>query len=268
MSTARARAKAGAKASGAAQGESGGSAQKVLRVLMSFSQDAPRHTAEDLARATDLPLSSTYRYLTILREAGLIEEDGRGAFTVSPLVIGLARAAQAASSLVETARPHMETLSAKSHETVILVRRSGDQAVCIQRVESSQRIRMSFDVGTALPLHAGASPKVLLAGLEAGEREAILAEFEARYPELRDRLAALRGELGAIASEGWAQSTAEITSDVYAVAAPVHAGRETVAALSIVAPAFRVSAEERGRLRELVIGAARDLSRAFSRTAL
>ncbi len=53
-----------------------GSSRKILRALLAFSTDRPRHSAESLSEQIGVPLSSTYRYIGILREADLIDEDG------------------------------------------------------------------------------------------------------------------------------------------------------------------------------------------------
>src|SRR6187402_2186750 len=102
-----------------------GSSRKVLRALLAFSPERPRHTAESLADCIGLPLSSTYRYLNILKEAALIEEERRGCFVLAPRVLGLAQALRAGTGLVSIARPRLRSLSQETGETVMLLRRSG-----------------------------------------------------------------------------------------------------------------------------------------------
>lgn len=241
-----------------------GSSRKILRALLAFSVERPRHSAESLAEQIGLPLSSTYRYLAILREAELIDEDRRGSFVLAPRVIGLAQAARAGADLASVARPYMKRLSQETGETVILVRRSGDRAVCIERVESSSRIRLTFDVGTALPLHRGAAPKLLLAHLPAAERDAALDEAVARDPGFGPQRKALMNELAVIRERGWSESHAEITSHVYAVADGIKDANGIVAALSVVAPAFRTPRAAQIKLRGHLQAAARDVTKAYS----
>ncbi|MET0878819.1 MAG: IclR family transcriptional regulator [Tardiphaga sp.] len=241
-----------------------GSSRKVLRALLAFSIDKPRHSAESLAEQIGLPLSSTYRYIGILREAELIDEDGRGSFVLAPRVIGLAQAARAGTDLASIARPYMKRVAQEAGETLILIRRSGDRAVCIERVESSSRIRLTFEVGTALPLHRGAGPKLLLAHLPTEECEALLEEAAARDPTFAAQRKSLQRELAVIREQGWAESRAEITPHVYAASVGVHDANGVVAALSFVAPAFRMPRASQIKLREYLQQAASDITRAYA----
>jgi DNA-binding IclR family transcriptional regulator len=241
-----------------------GSSRKVLRALLAFSVDRPRHSAESLAAAIGLPLSSTYRYIAILRETGLIDEDKRGCFVLASRVIGLAQAARAGTDLVSVARPYMRRLSHETGETVHLVRRSGDRAVCIEKVESSSRIRVKFRVGTALPLHRGAAPKMLLAHLSPEERDATLGDLVALEPDFGAQRNALLSELALIRDRGWAESQNEITPHVYAVAVGVFDRTGVVATLSVVAPESRTPHASQIKLRGHLVAIASDVTRAYA----
>lgn len=238
------------------------SAEKVLRILLLFSPEHTRHTAESIARGMGLPLSSTYRYLATLRKVGLIEDGGDDTLRISPIVIGLARAAYGALDLVEIAQPFMERLSYDSGETALLFRRSADRAVCIGIFESRAPVRFAFDVGAALSLDQGAAPKLLLANAPLDEQARIIAKA------VRDSAAsidadALREELTRIRGQGWAETSGEITSDVYAVAAVVTSRRKVIATVSVAGLAYRLVGESRNALRESVLDTAHRLSKAY-----
>ena len=241
-----------------------GSSRKILRALLAFSVDKPRHSAESLAEKIGLPLSSTYRYIAILREAELIDEDGRGSFVLAPRVIGLAQAARAGTDLASIARPHMKRASQQTGETIILIRRSGDRAVCIERVESSSQIRLTFEVGTALPLHRGAGPKLLLALGRRQMRETFLDETASRDPLFAGQREMLQRELEVIRQQGWSESRAEITPHVYAASVGVRDANGVVAAVSFVAPAFRMPKASQIKLRERLQQAAGDITQAYA----
>ena len=140
-------------------------ARRVLALMLAFSADKNTLTARDLAAATGIALPSVYRYITLLRETGLLAGDERGSYRLSARLIGLARAAEAAESIIDIADPVMRELAAETGETVILVRLIGRSAVCVHRVQSAQRLRISFEAGQPLPLDRGASARLLLSGL-------------------------------------------------------------------------------------------------------
>jgi DNA-binding IclR family transcriptional regulator len=70
----------------------------------------------------------------------------------------------------------------------------------------------------------------------------------------------LKRELKAIRERGYAESEAEITPDLWGVAAPIFRGTMADAALVLLAPAHRVNRVERVRLRSAVRTAARAIS--------
>ena len=80
-------------------------ARRVLALMLAFSADKNTLTARDLAAATGIALPSVYRYITLLRETGLLAGDERGSYRLSARLIGLARAAEAAESIIRHRRP-------------------------------------------------------------------------------------------------------------------------------------------------------------------
>jgi DNA-binding IclR family transcriptional regulator len=198
-----------------------------------------------------------YRYIALLRETGLLVGDERGAYHLSPRLISLARAAEAAESIIEIADPVMRELVGECGETVILVRLISRVPVCVHRVESAHHLRATFEPGQPLPLERGASGRVLLSGLSAQARRDYLAPLAQTDPE-----AAARAERGAAeaAERGWAVSEEEIDRGVWAAAAAVTDGRSVIAALTVPSPLVRAPAVLQERLLGQVRAAARTLS--------
>jgi DNA-binding IclR family transcriptional regulator len=239
----------------AASGAEG--ARRVLAVLQAFSPRRHTLTARDLAESTGIPLPSMYRYIALLRETGLLVGDERGAYHLSARLIRLARAAEAAESLIEIADPVMRELVAECGETVILVQLVARVPVCVHRVESEYHLRTTFEPGEQLPLERGASGRVLLAGLTPQRRSGYLAPIARADPEAGARLERAIAE---IAGRGWAVSEEEIDPGVWAAAAAVSDGRSTVAALTVPSPLVRAPAELQERLLSQVRRAARRVS--------
>jgi DNA-binding IclR family transcriptional regulator len=84
----------------AAPGSEG--ARRALAALQAFSPHRHTLTARELSEITSIPLPSMYRYIALLRDTGLLIGDDRGAYRLSPRVISLARAAEAAEPPTET----------------------------------------------------------------------------------------------------------------------------------------------------------------------
>jgi DNA-binding IclR family transcriptional regulator len=228
-------------------------ARRVLAIMLAFSPERNTLTARDLAAATGIALPSVYRYIALLRETGLLAGDERGRYRLSARLIGLARAAEAAESIIDVADPVMRRLAADTGETVILVRLIGRTAVCVHRVESAQRLRISFEPGQPLPLDRGASARVLLAGLPPEVRAQYLAPLAARDPQAA---ASLEERVTTAERQGYAVSEEEIEGGVWAASAPVLQGRRLTAVLTVPSPLVRVPVSLRRQLIRQVVGAA------------
>jgi DNA-binding IclR family transcriptional regulator len=227
---------------------------------MAFSRERHTLTARDLAVATAIPLPSVYRYVALLRDQGLLTGDDRGYYHLSARLIALAGAAEAAETLIDFADPVMRRLSAETGETVILVRLIARSAVCVHRVESTQRLRTSYEPGQPLSLEHGASARLLLASMPAAARREYLAPLARRDNDAAARLE----EQAAIAGRrGWAVSEEEIDRGVWAAAAAVRDSKGIVAALSVPSPLVRAPAAMQDQLLGKVRAAAEEINGAL-----
>jgi DNA-binding IclR family transcriptional regulator len=123
---------------------------------------------------------------------------------------------------------------------------------------------VSDQIGQPIPLHIGASPKILLAYLPEAERETLLQRLE--LPRFTDKTIVdrdeLRQKLDQIVSEGISLDKGDYEDDVRAVGAPVfdHTGR-VVAGVTITCPATRFSSETETQLVEQVRRTALEIGR-------
>jgi DNA-binding IclR family transcriptional regulator len=233
------------------------SARRVLAVLMAFTRERHTLTARELAEITGIPLPSVYRYVAFLRDTGLLVGGDRGGYHLSVRLVQLAQAAEAGDTLIGIADPVMRHLGAETGETVILVRLLGQSAVCVHRVESSHRLRTSFEPGQPMSLERGASARILLASMSQEALRAYLESLSRRDPA---RAARLEEEAALVRRRGWASSEEEIDEGIWAAAAAVRDGSGIVAALSVPSPLVRAPGETRASLLAKVRASADHLS--------
>ncbi|GAA3732269.1 DNA-binding IclR family transcriptional regulator [Spinactinospora alkalitolerans] len=238
------------------------SARRALKVLLLFSGQSPRLTMEEIARGVGISTPSAYRFVSLLRELDLVEEDDGSTYVLSPRVLALAENAERTMRMSHLLRPLVERLSSVTGETALVIRRVGDFATCTEISQADRSIRLSFQPGQIMSLHQGAGPKALLAGMGK--------EWAARYfdrlkskPPQYDRDAVL-AELPVITSQGWSQSSAEVDEDVWAVAAPITVANKVVAALSVAGPHYRIDEKRASMIREEVISGASEVSRSLN----
>ena len=240
------------------------SARRILEILFAFTENHPRRTARELSEAVGVPAPSVHRYVALLRELGLIAEARRGLYQLTPRVFPLTRAAEAANSILDIARPHLSKLSIELDETVALVQQIGDQPVCVARYESARTLRASFQPGQPMPALRGASAKIHLSGMSVGQREAYVARMGAQLAPTPG-VEWTEEELREAREQGWTTSSQEVNEGIWAVAAAIEFGGKMVASISVACPDFRMSAEDRDtvirRARETAEAIARDLER-------
>jgi DNA-binding IclR family transcriptional regulator len=239
---------------------SGSTSRKLLAVLFCFSQDKPVRTVEDISQELGLPRSSVYRFLSILREVMLVEEAAAGRYQLGPRALALGQAARSRLTILDVVRPVTAGLAEETGETVLFVRSVGDGAVCLDRVETKHRLRLSFEVGQVLPLHSGAVAKVLLAYAPGDRRKNYLRSHRSEVPPGRD----LERELETLLDSGYAESEGEVDPGVWAIAAPVRLGNGEVYGLSTVVPVIRLDDRTRAQIREATLRAAARLESLIS----
>lgn len=209
--------------SGAATSGRNTTADRAIDLLCLFDVSTPVLSAGEIAEHLGISRSTAYRYIQSLRSYDLLEEDaGRGGFRLGPRIFELARVARQGLGLSELTLPVMEELSRDLGEAVILTRRSGSMAVCLERVETAQPIRLSYERGLLLPLHAGAPSKVLLAFDEQADAVVdSLGKLERFTDSTITDPDALRAELNVIRAQGYAVSNGERDVGVRGIAAPI-----------------------------------------------
>jgi DNA-binding IclR family transcriptional regulator len=132
--------------------------------------------------------------------------------------------------------------------------------VCVHRVQSAQRLRISFEAGQPLPLDRGASSRLLLSGLPPELRREYLAPLAERDPEAA---AHLEAKAALTARQGYAVSEEEFEKGVWAVSAPVLQGKRMIAVLTVPSPLVRAPAPLQQKLINQVRAAAQTLNEAL-----
>ncbi len=219
---------------------------RALEVLLHFDEEHPEWSSSDLADAIGQHRSVVYRSLVTLERRGFVTRvNGGSRFRLGPKLVELGNTVLSGIDLRQIAHPVMAQLVKEIDESVFLTVVHGDESVCIDRIESSQHVRVTLDVGGRYPLHAGASNKLLLAYLPAEARQELIACGLRSYTadtiidpdELEEDLATIR-------ERGWAYSVGELTPNVAALAVPVrNSVGEVVASLSIAGLASRFTDE-------------------------
>ncbi len=216
---------------------------KLLDILFCFEPDHQQLGLADIVRRTGMPYATVRRLVLELVEAGALDRDRNGRFTVGLRLWQLGTLAPRTESLRTLAQPFMEDLYAALRQHVQLAVLDGKEGVIIERLSGPSAPGVVGRVGGRIPLHASAVGKVLLAHGGSELTEQILSrklrKYTARTPvdpaELRRQLAACR-------RSGTATVRGELTSDIDSIATRIMDGEgRVVAAISIVVRSGSVS---------------------------
>ena len=140
----------------------------------------------------------------------------------------------------------------------------GHDVVYVDRLESSQSLRLFTETGRRVPVHCTSSGKVLLAHLPPERQAALLDSLDlvALTPHTVTDREVLATELARVRRRGWAEAVNEREIGVASVAAPIRDARGVVvAAISIGAPTVRLPAAQRRHLGAIVIDAGEAVGR-------
>jgi IclR family acetate operon transcriptional repressor len=219
--------------------------ERTFAVLALFTSERREWTTTQIGRECQLPVPTTYRILAALERHGFVVRDEiTKRFRLGPAALALGRSAEASTDLRTVSMPVLQRLTGETGETALLVVPSEDRlsAVCLERVESPQSLRLSVQPGRLLPFHAGAQQKAILAYLPAEEQERILAgPLEKLCKATIDNPDDLREELASIRGKGWARSFEETNVGVWGIAmALLDKQDHAVASVGIAGPRARL----------------------------
>ena len=185
----------------------------------------------EVAAAAGLARPTARRLLLTLEELGYIRSRG-GTFELTPKVMNLGMAYVSALGLWEIARPHLESLVARTGESSSMAQLDGSDIVYVARVSVPKLIALRVEIGTHFPAAQTSQGKVLLAALPGDQVAAVLSQpsRSGLPPYIGWSPDRLREELSEVRARGWALADSELAPGVRSVAVPVRDGTGAVRA--------------------------------------
>jgi DNA-binding IclR family transcriptional regulator len=233
-----------------------------IRVMQAFSVTEPVLGVTEIARRVELHKSSVSRILRTLEQAALVERDAdTGRYRLGLGVIALAGPLLANLDVRRVAAAVLAELAERTRETASLMVWTGAGAVSVEQVPGPQLIKHAAAIGTRYTGVTSASVQVFLAALPPGRVRALLDEGAITGATGPDAVAACLQRLDGVREGGVAVNDGESAVDEVGVSAPVRDHRgETVAAVLLSAPRYRVSPAVLDLLVDAVRTAAAEVS--------
>jgi IclR family pca regulon transcriptional regulator len=196
-----------------------------LDVIRAFQPRQPVMSLSAVAAATGLARPTARRIVLTLEQMGYVRAVA-GGFELTPRLLELGMSYVLSRNLWEVARPHMERLVARTHESSSIAQLDGSDIVYVARVAVPKIVALAVTVGTRFPAMQTSLGKVLLAALPPEEAERVLAEpsrsgiTPRAVPGTEERSAILRE----VRARGWALTDEELAAGIRSVAAPLRDG--------------------------------------------
>jgi len=221
--------------------------RKAMIVLEALAASREPQRFTDLMQSTGMAKASLHRQLAVLQEERLVSlDDESRTYQLGLRLLALTYDSNGHHAIRRFADPELQELSLATAETIHLAVLDGTEVVYVSKAESTQKVRMYSDVGLRAPVYCTGVGKALLAFRSAADQRRIVERIDfQRFTDTTITSAeALLAELDLIRERGYAIDDGEHEEDIRCAAAPVLGQHgDSVAAISISAPAYRADAE-------------------------
>lgn len=240
---------------------------RVVKLLDTFTFEAPFLTLSEISERSGIPLSSAHRIVTELVEHGLLERMPDRSYRVGNRLWEMGSRTPGALGLREIALPYLHAIQSRVRQHTQLLVRSGLDVLVIERLSSRDAVVNASIVGGRIPLQHSSSGIVMLAHADEDLVSDIvrrglspITESSLRTEEqLRDAVARARKD-GCAISEGW------IFAESRGIAVPIRGAQDVVVGtVGVVVPNDRTPIDDLVRLLKL---AAEGISDALLRSYL
>lgn len=215
---------------------------KAIKLLDCFMKKQELSLIE-LADLSGFPKTTVFRLVTSLEEGGLLVKVKNTShdvkYRISLKLLALSNHVSDQLEYKKAAFPHMKKLNEEINELVHMVVLEGNEAVYVEKIDSTKPVRLVVEVGGRSPLYAGSAPKVLLAGMDDFQLDGYLSHLDLKKftENTIDNIDDLKKEIEKIKTKGYAFSHSEHYKDTIGFSYPIYDySGETVAALGVSIP--------------------------------
>ncbi|HIR79263.1 MAG TPA: IclR family transcriptional regulator [Candidatus Egerieenecus merdigallinarum] len=223
------------------------SLQRGLQLLELLSEHPEGMELHEICKALELPKSSGHNLLQQLVQSRYVWVSSHGKYRLTLKTFEVGASAVHATEISQVLRQYMQEVFAVCNETMHCGVLSGREVLYIDKIESTQSIRMASHVGIRMPLYATAMGKAFLAAMPD---EAVRTLFNGvSLAPLTEHtitsLDQLMEQLREIRQTGIAVEDQENAVNVSCIGVAIcdREGKPAYA-LSISAPSFRVNGAE------------------------
>lgn len=218
---------------------------RAILLLRLIASSQSRHLRlVDIAERAGLDKSTTHRLLQrLVQERMLAKDPGERGYRLGPLLHELGLAALPENNLREVANAPLQALAAATGDMAFLVKRSGFESVCLDRIAGNFAIQtLTQGVGDRHPLGVGVGGLAILAALSGAEQAIVLRAVAPQLRRYRLSEKALRERVAQTQADGYALDEGSAALEVTAMGRPVlDAGGFPVGAVFVASISSRMT---------------------------
>lgn len=219
------------------------SLEKGIRVLELLA-DRKALTVTEVAGGLETHRAAAHRFLATLRDLGYVEKNDDKKYELTFRIFEMGQQVANRYEIRQKAQGFMQELSKRFRETVNLGHWNGTEVLHLDKIDSSEILRIDAPLGSKTPAYCTGLGKAILANLN----EEALNDYMKRTrlvphgPNTIISKKILRDELKKTRERGYAVDNEELAQGLRCVAAPIfdHTGKVKYA-MSISCPATRLS---------------------------
>jgi DNA-binding IclR family transcriptional regulator len=234
-----------------------------LRILELLAESGEM-SASRMAAHLDTSRAASHRFLTTLRDLGYVEKTEEGRFRLSFKVVEMGMRKLEGFEIRHTVYPFMQKIALAFGETVNLGHWDGSAIVHLDKINSTEILRLDVGMGTAAPAYCTGLGKSILAFLSDGELDAYLASITLTpmSPKTIVSTERLKTEIDRIRHRGYAIDDEELSLGLRCVGVPIfdYTGKPNYA-LSVSGPTQRMTEEKVDAIQAKLVPVCQQISR-------
>lgn len=224
----------------------------ILKKVAQYNETGVR--LSQLAQELDLHVATAHRMLSILAKEGWLSMDPASKiYRLGYEIFDLATKANQ-FKLKDLFHSVLERIADQTGDTTYLVARSGNDALCLDRVVGKFPVQvLTFEAGHQRPLGIGAGSLAFLSSLPTDQAESIIKENEERYKIFNRSGEEVRSAVKQSRRLGYGLSVKTVTPDTIGVGVTVtNTIGEAVAAISVAGIAKRMEPTKRDKIVKVI----------------
>ncbi len=209
--------------------------ERAIELLSCFDSQHHALTLTEIAKLTQLPMSTCHRIIGTLERGGFLAKGSDRKYRVGTVLWTIAQHAPLSERLRESALPTLARLYEETGENVTLAVLDRGQALYVDRLVGERSVPTISRAGGHLPLHTTGVGKVLLAFQpDRVIEQYISTPLSKPIPQSITDPAALRADLAEVRKRGYSVTRQEMTAGSGSIAVPILRKGKCVAAVGVI----------------------------------